>query len=219
MNDRRMLYLALALGILPLLAGHLAYLISAGEGRVPWCLPYWDGCTSISRAARHGSASWLFKGMMLPVAVLMMLFWQRMAAWLEGVTPQARRRRWSMRFVGIVGAAFLILYLVFLGAEGEASQWLRRYGITVYFAFTVLAQMLFASQLPPARGQLALQRSLVALCAALLLLGLASLPLQHFVADRGAAVNAIEWWYALLMTSFFPLAGLAAFRQRHPENS
>lgn len=214
-NDRRILWLALAVGVLPLLAAHLAYLISAAEGRVPWCLPYWDGCTSISRAARHGPASWLFKSVMLPVALLMMLLWQHLAAPPGHAAQQHRRRRGAMRFVGTIGAAFLILYLIFLGAEGEGAQWMRRYGVTVYFAFTVLAQMLFASQLPAARSMV--ERSLVGLCAAMLLLGLASIPLQHLVVDRDAMVNAIEWWYALLMTSFFPLAGVAAIRRQVPE--
>jgi hypothetical protein len=82
---------------------------------------------------------------------------------------------------------------VFLGVEGEIYQWLRRFGITVYFGGTVLAQMLLASL----HGRRA--RTLVAVCALLLVLGLASIPLQHFAADRDAAVNALEWTYALLM--------------------
>lgn len=49
---------------------------------------------------------------------------------------------------------------------------------------------------------------LIGLCAAMLLLGLASLPMQHLLEDRDAVVNVIEWWYALLMSAGFVAAGL-----------
>ena len=44
--------LVIILTLLPLLACNGAYLLSAYEGFIPWCIPYIDGCTTISRAAR-----------------------------------------------------------------------------------------------------------------------------------------------------------------------
>ena len=195
--------------LLPVLAAHLSYLISAADGLVPWCLPYTDGCSSISRAARHGLANPLFKALMLPYALVLALLWRAAARWLAQQAPTRVRRRHAVLACGLTGAAFLVLYVVFLGVEGPAYQWLRRYGITFYFAGTVLAQMLFtATALPYAEP--ASRRMLLALCSAMLLLGLASLPLQHWL-QREGAVNAIEWCYALLMSLFFaPMARLLA---------
>lgn len=202
--------LAWAVGLLPLLVVHLCYLISAQAEWVPWCFPYIEGCSSISRAARHGLANHLFKAVMLPNAALTALFWWLSLQWLRTL---GRAQMWTLHAMftlGTIGALFLVLYAAFLGVEGSTYQWLRRYGVTVYFSFTVLAQMLLAHALwPEPRVSHRTRVSLVLLCAAMLLLGVASLPLQYLAQNRDAAVNAIEWSYALLMTTVFPLAGLA----------
>ncbi|HEY0973594.1 MAG TPA: hypothetical protein VGE57_03795 [Solimonas sp.] len=203
-------WIAWGAALLPLLAVHTAYWLSADAGYVPWCLPYLDGCTSISRAARHGLPNLLFKGLMLPYAAWLAATWALVFVWLRLLRPQAPRRTCTVLILGIVAAIFLVLYATFLGAEGPAYQWLRRYGITVYFSFTVLAQMFVSALLwPLATVPRALRRAMACLCALLLLLGLASLPLQHYAHDADAAIDALEWTYALLMIAFFPLVALA----------
>ncbi|MCI0749790.1 MAG: hypothetical protein L0Y32_04505 [Nevskiales bacterium] len=197
-------------GLIPLVTVNLCYLITAAQTQVPWCFPYGEGCTSISAAARHEPAGHLFKAVLLPYSGLLMFHWWLTAEWLRGFAPAQPRRRRAMVGLAVTGALFLILYATFLGVDGPTYQWLRRYGVSVYFSFTVLAQILLTSFLVkdprlPAR----LRYGKLSVCAALLLLGLLSVPLQHFVADRDAALNAVEWSYALLMVSFFPLTGWA----------
>lgn len=197
-------------GLIPLATIHACYLLAAAQDVVPWCFPYLDGCTSISRAARQEPAIYLFRAVMLPWSALLMLHWWLCSKWLKGWAPGAYRRRHAMLGLGVIGALFHILYATFLGVDGEIYQWLRRYGINVYFSFTVLAQILLMSLLVrDARLPLWLRGGKVGLCVALLGLGLLSLPLQYLVADRGAVLNALEWTYALLMVSYFPLTGLA----------
>lgn len=203
-------WLALMIGLLPIAVVHLCYAISVQAGHVPLCVPYVEGCTSISRAARHGLANHLFKAAMLPVAGLMLVYWIVAAQWLRTLGTPRPKRIAAMQILGLIGALFLILYATFLGVDGDTYRWLRRYGVTVYFSFTVLAQLLMASVLD--RGLL--RRTLVALCAAMLLLGLASIPLQHLVDDRDAALNALEWAYALLMSLGFAAVGAAWMRRR-----
>ena len=52
---------------------------------------------------------------------------------------------------------------------------------------------------------------------AMLVLGVASIPLQHLMPETGA-INALEWSYSVLMLAFFPLTGeawrLSSFRMR-----
>ena len=49
--------------------------------------------------------------------------------------------------LGVTGALFMVLYVVFLGTDGTAYEFMRRYGVTVYFSFTALAQLLLAARL------------------------------------------------------------------------
>ncbi len=197
-------------GLIPLAAVNGCYLLAAAQDVVPWCFPYLDGCTSISRAARHESVNFLFRAIMLPYTGVLMLHWWLASKWLKVWVPGAFKRRHAMLGLGMIGALFLVLYATFLGVDGEIYQWLRRYGINVYFSFTVLAQILLMSLLVrDARLPLWLRRSKLGLCAVMLGLGLLSLPLQYLVADRDAALNALEWTFSLLMVSYFPLTGLA----------
>lgn len=197
-------WIALIAGIAPIVVVHVCYALSIHAQTVPACIPYLEGCTSISRAARGGLANPLFKAVMLPVAALLALFWFLAATALRASAAGRTRHIAAMQWIGVIGALFLIPYVAFLGLDGEFARWMRRYGVTVYFSFTVLAQMLLASLLPSGT----LRRTLVGLCAAMLLLGLASLPMQHWLADRDAVVNAIEWCYALLMSAGFVAVGV-----------
>ncbi|MGB0219010.1 MAG: hypothetical protein ACPHN2_12820 [Sinimarinibacterium flocculans] len=196
--------------LFPVAAVHLAYLVSITQGSVEACIPYWDGCTSISRAGRHGLANLLFKGLMLPHAAQLMGFWLLSWAWLRKLRPDADRRTHAVLALGVIAAAFLVLYASFLGAEGETYRWLRRYGINVFFSFSVLAQMLVIALLTPVPVLGAgLRTAMLSFAAALLLLGLASLPLRHFAEGADHAMNALEWIYALLMAIFYGLIGIA----------
>ncbi|SFF50789.1 hypothetical protein SAMN04488120_10645 [Fontimonas thermophila] len=203
-------WFAWSTALIPIVAAHLAYFVSATAGYVDWCVPYWDGCTSISRAGRHGLANHLFRALMLPHAAQLMMFWGLTWLWLGALRPDAPRRRTAVLTLGLIAAVFLILYATFLGVEGTIYQWLRRYGITVFFAFGVLAQMLVVALLQPvAPLPQGLRRTMLGFAGALLGLGLASIPLQHFASDADRAMNALEWVYALLMTLFHGLIGLA----------
>lgn len=66
---------SLVLGILPIVAINASYLIAAWEGAVPWCVPYWESCTSISATSREGFAFFFFRATMIPVVLLTMWYW------------------------------------------------------------------------------------------------------------------------------------------------
>lgn len=184
----------LGLTLLPLLAVHAAYLLSADAGHVPWCWPWFEGCTSISRAARFGTANLLFKLLMLPHALLLARYWSQPAF----AAP--------VRRLGVAAAGALALYLLFLGWEGGLYQGLRRFGITAYFGGVVLAQLLVLHE-RQVSGTLRRGRrlALLVLAGALVGLGLLSLPAQYGPMASDAAVNRIEWLYALLMILFYPV--------------
>lgn len=210
--------LPLLVAVLLLVATHLALWLSIVAGHVPACVPYWEGCTSISRAARHGAGNSLFKLLVIPCALLQAWSWWKAAAWLRGPGDggAVRSLRW-MRVLGVSSAVALAVYALFLGSEGEVYRFLRRYGITVYFGFGFVAQLLLLRR---GRHLQRLPRS-VAVAMAVLCLMMLGLGIGNVIA--GAAVvedglrdrieNALEWQLGLLWVGWFLLLALAWRRE------
>ena len=191
-----------------ILATHIAYVISLMKGQVPACVPYLEGCTSISAAARQEPAVHLFRATMIPVAVFIAATWWLAGQWLgrAGDRPPAWRK--TVVALGVIGAIFLVLYATFMGTEGLAYGVMRRYGVIVFFGFTALTQIIVTARLQRFRQgghPLACRRTeriMAALVTAMLVIGLANIPAAHFV-DASGPENAIEWTFALLMMAWF----------------
>ncbi len=200
--------LPVTMALVPVLAAHLAFALSAAAGHVPECMPYWDGCASISRAARHGLGNHLFRLLMLPTALLLSLHWLAARRWLRLTHPDPAAGR-SLLVLGVFTGVALAVYVTFLGTEGEIYQWLRRYGARLYFASTYLAQLVFLRryrQLPGGRD--ALYRWMLIVSVAMLVVGLGNTAAAYLVADetlKDRLENLLEWHLGLLMTGWFLL--------------
>ena len=192
----------------------IAWPLSRDAGFIPDCNPFLDGCASISRAARHGDANPVFKALMLPCAALQGLHWWLAARWLALHGSGAR----AMRTLAVVAATALAVYVFALGSDGALYGWMRRYGITFYFAGSFLAMALFVRALLAHGAHRGFARTLAALCWAMLALGLASVlaPLAAAGAQLDRAQNALEWQLGALFTAWF-VAHAALWRaQRFP---
>ena len=194
-------------GLLPLVAATLAYSLSIRLDIVEGCNPFFDGCTSISRAARHGLPNHLFRALVLPAAALQAISWLICGSWLRSVGATPSRMHRALPVLGIAAAVFLVLYGTFLGVEGGAYRWMRRYGVVVYFGATCVSMLIVSDavhRLTSTRSFIA--RALVAFSIGLPLLGLANAfaPLFGLNEARVAALqNSTEWWGGLLFTLFF----------------
>lgn len=219
---RRSARIALLAGLLPVVAAHGAYLvnIAAGDGLEPRfiCMPYLEGCVSISRASRSGPGLYLFRALMLPCTVMLWLSWQAVRTWLLERPECKPWRARAIFLLGAVGALFLVFYLTALGTEGEWYRWMRRYGVTFYFSGTALAQLLLVAVLWPHRREmnggclLGPVNALMALVSLQWVLGVLSV-LKHVFFSNPELVdrfeNIIEWWFALPMAvAFFAIAWL-----------
>ena len=60
-ESRPLWLLALACALIPAGAVGFAWWLSVRAGHIPDCIPHLEGCTSISRAARHGTGNLVFK--------------------------------------------------------------------------------------------------------------------------------------------------------------
>lgn len=203
-----------------MLAVHASYLLAIGAARVPACVPYIDGCTSISATGRYPPASYLFKALMLPEAVLLMAFWLLAAAWLrlldsaEGL-PQRRYR--TVTVIGGIGAGALIVYVTFLGTHEPFYEFMRRFGIYFFFLGTVLAQVSVALRARRAArsdtlpGLTRITQAMLWLSVLPFPLGIANLVQKAVLpeADADAIENAIEWVVVMCMQAYFVFAWLA----------
>ncbi|WP_039916046.1 hypothetical protein [Cellvibrio mixtus] len=196
--------------LLPLLVVHGAWLWSSVAGAIDWCLPYWSGCTSISKAARSSDALFLFRAVMTFNAALLANYWLHASRFLT-LYAAPKSATCTLNIIGITGAIFLVLYANFLGSDGSFYQLLRRYGVTIYFSFTVLAQMLFLRQLIlriPINSRWIKYKTRLSI--GLLFLGLASVFCNALLSGTAKDTweNIIEWHFALGMNFYFLFSAL-----------
>jgi len=197
--------LPLACAVVPAVAAHAAWGLARAAGDIPDCIPHIEGCTSISRAARHGNANIVFKALMLPAAALYAANWLRAARWTSERTGSAQGARGLMP-LGLVAGIALAVYASFLGSEGAIYGWLRRYGITFYFAATFCAMLVFiraTRAMPDIRRPVSV---MTGLCLAMLVLGLANVLAPLFGTDdvlRERLRDALEWQLGLLFCAWF----------------
>ena len=199
-------WLFLATALLPVVCVNLNQALSVAGGYIPACYPYWEGCTSISSTGRHGWSYGLFKAMMLPHSVLLVLLWRRLHGWLSaGERLAGRRIRRTVLVAGLLGAAFLVLYTVFLGSSGDIYRLMRRYGVFVFFLGTFIAQIVATRRLAKLRlpGVAVAVRAQVAMLLLMGVLAVAEVPLGKFGLADNVAENIIEWNFSLLMQCWF----------------
>lgn len=212
----RRAWLPATIAVLPTATIVVCYRLSAANGYIPDCNPLLEGCTSVSSAGRHGAAYWLFKLGVLPTALLMAVFWRWCRAWVLSLGLGDSTGLKAMRWLGTISAAFLVLYVVFLGSSGEVYAFLRRFGVTIHFSFSYLAQILLLNRLWNARraGRLPLPDALTTVMFALTLvcfaMALYSLPVGVVIADPdNVIINVIEWNFAIALIGWYLLPALA----------
>jgi len=207
----RLEWLALWTGLLPFIVINLAYLGSAIGGHIPSCIPYVTGCTTISSVGRYALSYYFFKAGMIPAAVLLAGFWIICRRWLIVLGDNNRVMAKSIAVLGILAAVFLVLYTVFLGSRGDFYYLMRRFGVTLYFGFSGLAQILLLARLQRLRAKGAHQipgrllRLMLLVLLGLLIIGLASIPISNFIVDKHQPRNIVEWNFALLMSGYYLL--------------
>ncbi|MET1162571.1 MAG: hypothetical protein ABWY48_08500 [Pseudoxanthomonas sp.] len=204
----------LPLSIALLLFGgvHLAWWLSVQGGYIPLCMTYWDGCVSVSRAARHGLGNHVFRMAILPCALLHLLNWWLARAWLHRPRVAADRTGAALLALGAASALALAVYATFLGTDGEMYRFLRRYGVVVYFGCGYLAQLLFM-HLAQRQGKLApgIARAMLLVCIAMLGLGIANVVAGLLLPDPALGdrlENAFEWQLGLLLVAWFVLLAI-----------
>jgi len=210
--------LPLLTGLLPIIAIHVSLVVAIDARVIPACIPYLDGCASISATGRYEPASFVFKPAMTIESVILVCYWLCNIAWLRALSRRAGPGGpvgTGMAVTGTVGAIALIVYVTFLGTQAPIYEFMRRIGIYFYFAGSDIALILLArhtilASRSPGLGALEpLGRTQMALALAPFALGVLNLVLKATLADPDQVENVIEWFVALLMHLGFLLTYLA----------
>lgn len=184
----------------PLIGINLAYWIGADHNVLPSCIPYLDGCTSISSTGRYPPGDRLFRAVMLPQAAILGLTWHFAALWLKSLKPNSRAAT-AVLVSGTIGALALILYVSYLASNDPFYEIMRRYGIYFYFVGTALAQLILSLAL----DRSAVQRAMVWVTVTPFALGLVNLIQKAVLGSFNNNENRIEWIASLLMHAWFVL--------------
>jgi len=182
---------------LPVITIHLSFVLSVIEGHIHVCLPYWLDCASISKSGRYGSAYFLFKGGMLPTAILLGLFWIHVR---EILIKEDQQRHLTLIVLGLTGSAALVVYTLALGHAGDEYRLLRRFGVALFMFCVFINQVHIGAQLLHRTGHQKSGRQLLQLSAVTLLIAMLSLALNISLANYyDRYENMFEWWLIMLL--------------------
>ena len=197
-------YLPLVTAIAPIIGINIAYWIGVDHGNLPSCIPYLDGCTSISATGRYPPGDRLFRAVMLPQAVLLALTWHFAVLWLKSVRPDTRATG-TIIVSGLLGALALIIYVSYLASNDPFYEVMRRYGIYLYFLGTVIAQIALTVSMRSSR----LRQIMGWLLVMPFVLGIYNFIQKALVENPDNMENRIEWIVSLLMQLWFVMLYLA----------
>jgi hypothetical protein len=192
--------LPLFVGLSPVLGITAAYWLNVDAGTLPSCMPFLDGCTSISATGRYLPGSLVFRAVLLPQAALLVVLWWISTGWLKSLSHGAKGRK-SILIFGAVGAVALIIYVSFLGTTQVFYEFMRRFGIYFYFLGTALAQFILTWSMPTSR----LRSVMLVVVGTPFILGVINLLQKTILADPNNIENSIEWIAAFLMQVWFVL--------------
>ena len=206
----RLWYLPLSIGLLAIFSGNLTFLLAVNEGFIEICFPYFDGCSSISKAGRKGLAAIFFKLTIIPVMTLLSVYWVITYNLIRNTYGINKIQGKIMLLFGIIGSFFGIIYTSFLGSEGDIYQLLRRFGIYFFFLGTYLGQILETNLIGNIEAtKLSFypktMRFITFFIGCIILI---SMPVYGFFDEDDWLENILEWNITLLIFLYFILSSL-----------
>jgi hypothetical protein len=193
----------------PLIGINVAYWMGADNNVLPSCIPYLDGCTSISSTGRYPPGDRVFRAVMLPQAAVLALTWYFAALWLKSLKPGSKAGT-AILISGVTGALALILYVSYLASNNPFYEIMRSYGIYFYFVGTALAQLILSLAL----DRSPIQRAMVWVTVTPFALGLVNLVQKAVLGSLNSNENRIEWIASLLMQAWFVLLWISWRKSR-----
>ena len=118
----------------------LSYIFSLKLNLVSSCIPFLDGCTSISRSGRYYPVNVFFKFFLSLSGFLILFYW-----YYNYIFFKQKNRLIKFNFIlGFLSVFFLFLYLIFLGDNSYYYKFFRRIGIFIYLLFSVISCLILS---------------------------------------------------------------------------
>lgn len=171
----------------------IGYIFAGLEQYVPWCIPHFEGCTSVSKAGRYGTSFYLFKLLLIPATVLLFIFWIDLYRWQRFQRILSTRLTLLILVCGCVGAIFLIAHLTALGLECDICRTVRNYGTKGFFVFSITALWILYFHLRSTFSKELSTRCLFVICVLVTVEMLLSGTVQLFWEDTRWIENGIAW--------------------------
>ena len=188
-------YHLLLVAIFPFIAIHISFILSVQSEYLTLCNPYIDGCYSISRVARQPSSIIIFKILMLISAFSLFFLWPRL------FKPNYNK---ILILIGRIGSLFLIVYIVALGEEGFLYELMRRFGVFIFYIFTLISQWVFTLNVDSRKIRFLDKIFLINIITFFQILAFfVAIPFFLFIENHSYIENIIEWWITLLITLWF----------------
>ncbi len=188
-------YHLLLVSIIPFIAIHLSFILSVQNEYLSLCNPYIDGCYSISRVARQPSSIIIFKVLILVSALSLFFLWPRL------FKPKHNK---TLILIGRIGSLFLIVYIVALGEEGFLYELMRRFGVFIFYVFTLISQWVFTFNAEIRKERFFVYNFFINIIVYIQFLTfLVAIPFFLFIKNYGYIENIIEWWITLFITLWF----------------
>ena len=181
--------------ILSFLAIHIPLIISISNEFLEACNPYLDGCFSISRSSRQPISIYVFKPLMILSAATLYFLW-----------PRLFKKNYKRFFIslGQIGSIFLVIYTIALGYNGDFYELMRRYGIFIFYIFTLFSQWGYCFSIDTIdKNFFSNKGRLLFLCYFQILLFTCSVPFYIFLKNDGYIENIFEWWITLSIIIWF----------------
>ena len=183
-------------------------------GRSSFTIPYIDGGTSISRAARTYPAYLIFKPGMIITAILLIQYWIANNKFFIKINNEKYKKKYFLIF-GVGSAVFLISHSILLGINYEVDlyKFLRRFVLLGFIIFEIIAQTLLVISIFKSKSKieqfinnkiLILKAILVSI---LIIVAILSAPILNSI-EYTHFKHALEWNYFLAIVSFYLLTFL-----------
>ena len=185
--------ISLIIFFVPIISVLVSYLISAFFNYVPWCFPFTDGCTSISKVGRYGVSFYIYKIFLIPISILIAIFWFKIYFSVY--------KNVFLLITSLIACLALIVYLSYLGFDGSTYRFMREIGIFFFFILMPLTQILVTSLSSSKYFRTKLFIFLILISYSILLFAY----LKILTLDNTHYENIIEWNFAFLIFLFFPV--------------
>ena len=144
--------LSLGLFIIPLITVFACLGVAIAFNVYEPCNPFINGCYTISRIGRSHPGVLIFKPMMLITVIMIIAYsFEHVRIFKKFLISKIYLN--LILLFGLVSAACLLTYILFLGVEGsEVWKFMRRGGIFIYIISLVFSQFFILIEIPPLLG-------------------------------------------------------------------